>query len=395
MGDDDNEINYFSKNYLCLRAEAASWFHCFKILHSNDLENTDFCNTQIEEDGVAGFRYRWIVFISLLLQKAFLHLKKPVAAIGATVELFLNYPAFNGGCRHFFFNIFTGRLVKPDKTSEKFTSMVGNIDKRWDLKRHYYGNKALSIIAIMASKLSFSRSEINICSHVPRQKPNRDSIPRHRAIRHRCMAHRHRRLLVRVPRIRQNPQRLHEGPRPPETAGWPKQAPPPPKSFAYYALREKLKTLIHENNDARFILTGHSLGGALAILATGVMAMHDEEFLLRRYVYSNDVVPRLPYDDKAFMFKHFGPCFYFNSCYKGQVLEEEPDEDYFSLLYVLPKVLSAFYELIRGLILPWTNGEEYREGWFMKLFRVTALIAPGLTNHFPPDYDNAIRLQKN
>ncbi|KAG6422841.1 hypothetical protein SASPL_113222 [Salvia splendens] len=213
MGDDDNEINYFSKSYLFLRAEAATWFDCFRILHSNDLENTDICNTPIEEDGVAGIRYRWIVFISLLFQKAFLYLKKPVAAIGAAVELFPNYPAFNGGCRRFFFNIITGRLVKPDKRSEKFTSMVGNIDKRWDLKRHYYGNKALPIIAIMASKLSY------------------------------------------------------------------------------------------ENE----------------LFAQNIVTHH------------------------------------------WQVLEEELDEDYFSLLYVLPKVLSAFYELIRGFILPWTRGEEYKQ----------------------------------
>ncbi|KAK4383441.1 putative feruloyl esterase A [Sesamum angolense] len=143
-----------------------------------------------------------------------------------------------------------------------------------------------------------------------------------------------------------------------KSTGWPKEIPlgPGRKSFAYYTIRERLRTLIQENGDAKFILTGHSLGGALAILCASVLAIHQEELLLQRlegvytfgqprvgneqfgeymkgkmtsydvkyvrFVYSNDVVPRLPYDDKTFMFKHFGPCLYFNSCYKGQVSSE-------------------------------------------------------------------------
>ncbi|KAL0392059.1 UNVERIFIED_CONTAM: putative feruloyl esterase A [Sesamum radiatum] len=127
-----------------------------------------------------------------------------------------------------------------------------------------------------------------------------------------------------------------------KSTGWPKEIPlgPGRKSFAYYTIRERLRTLIQENGDAKFILTGHSLGGALAILCASVLAIHQEELLLQRlegvytfgqprvgneqfgeymkgkmtsydvkyvrFVYSNDVVPRLPYDDKTFMFKHFG-----------------------------------------------------------------------------------------
>lgn len=107
------------------------------------------------------------------------------------------------------------------------------------------------------------------------------------------------------------------------------------------------------NGDSKFILTGHSLGGALAILFVAVLILHEEEWLLdklegfytygqprvgdqkfgefmkdklrkydvryMRYVYGNDLVPRIPYDDKSLFFKHFGPCLYFNSLYHGQV----------------------------------------------------------------------------
>ena len=39
-----------------------------------------------------------------------------------------------------------------------------------------------------------------------------------------------------------------------------------------------------------------------------------------RVVYWDDMVPRMPYDNKMFLFKHFGVCLYYNSCYKEKVL---------------------------------------------------------------------------
>jgi hypothetical protein len=39
-----------------------------------------------------------------------------------------------------------------------------------------------------------------------------------------------------------------------------------------------------------------------------------------RVVYCNNLFPRMPYDGKLFMFKHFGVCLYYNSCYKEKVL---------------------------------------------------------------------------
>ena len=137
--------------------------------------------------------------------------------------------------------------------------------------------------------------------------------------------------------------------------GWPKEIEQQEQhQFAYYSVRDKLKDILHENEKAKFILTGHSLGGALAILFAAVLALHEEEWLLdklegvytfgqprvgdeqfgefmkdrlrkydvryMRYVYCNDMVPRIPYDDKTLLFKHFGPCLYYNSYYKGQVI---------------------------------------------------------------------------
>lgn len=123
-------------------------------------------------------------------------------------------------------------------------------------------------------------------------------------------------------------------------------------TFAYYKIRQVLKERLKENKNARFIVTGHSLGGALAVVFSAILAFHNELELLERlegvytfgqprvgnedfclfmkdllgvkryfrFVYANDIVPRIPFDDNDFHFKHFGYCYYFNSFYKGQVL---------------------------------------------------------------------------
>lgn len=145
-----------------------------------------------------------------------------------------------------------------------------------------------------------------------------------------------------------------------KNTGWPKEiidqsstSGEPHHLYAYYTIREKLRVMLEAKEDAKFILTGHSLGGALAILFAAVLTLHEEEWLLNklegvytfgqprvgdsrfgefikdklrkydvrymRYVYCNDVVPRVPYDDKTLFFKHFGACLYFNSLYHGQV----------------------------------------------------------------------------
>ncbi|CAK7337682.1 unnamed protein product [Dovyalis caffra] len=185
--------------------------------------------------------------------------------------------------------------------------------------------------------------------------------------------------------------------------GWPREfTQADDRPIAYYTIREKLRELLKQNKKTKFILTGHSMGGAIAILFPAVLAMHEERWLLKRlegvytfgqprvgdeefksfmdsqlekygfkylrFVYCNDVIPRLPTDDSTFLFKHFGTCVYFNSCYNGKIVSEEPHKNYISVCAAIPRFLNAVWELM-----VWTP-------------------LPGLAAHNPQDYVNVTRL---
>lgn len=75
-----------------------------------------------------------------------------------------------------------------------------------------------------------------------------------------------------------------------------------------------------------------------------------------------------------------------------QIVEEEPDKNYISLLATIPRILNAFWELLRSFILPYKKGPDYCESWWLKLVRFVGLALPGLAAHNPQDYVNLSRL---
>ncbi|XP_057252141.1 triacylglycerol lipase OBL1 isoform X2 [Beta vulgaris subsp. vulgaris] len=195
---------------------------------------------------------------------------------------------------------------------------------------------------------------------------------------------------------------------------------------AYIEVKTKLKDLLEEHKNAKFVVTGHSLGGALAILFPTVLILHEESEMIKRLlgvytfgqprigdaklgrfieeqlnkpelryfrvVYCNDVVPRLPYDDKTFLYKHFGICLYYNSFYTQQKVEEEPNKNFYGIRYLIPAHVNAAWELIRALMMGYLYGVDYQEDWYSIFVRVVGLVLPGISAHSPRDYVNSVRL---
>ncbi|XVF61168.1 hypothetical protein PTKIN_Ptkin08bG0108000 [Pterospermum kingtungense] len=208
--------------------------------------------------------------------------------------------------------------------------------------------------------------------------------------------------------------------------GWPLKL--PTKNLAYYSIREELRKRLEADKKTKFVVTGHSLGGALAILFLAILALHEEKALLERFegvytfgqprvgyhkfkifmedqfekydikylrfVYYNDLIPRLPFDDPiTSLYAYFGTCFYFNSCYKGKILDEEPHKKYISMFGSIQRSSNALSELLRCLYLPLVKGGDYREGLpLILMVRFPALLFPDMLDHNTWDYVNATRL---
>ncbi|RZC92363.1 hypothetical protein C5167_003969 [Papaver somniferum] len=203
--------------------------------------------------------------------------------------------------------------------------------------------------------------------------------------------------------------------------GWPKTY-TGDKVLAYYTIRDQLNKLLEQNKGARIIITGHSLGAALATLFPSVLVLHQEDAIwksifgvytfgqprvgdkdfgiimkenlnepLKRYhrvVYRFDVVPRVPFDDRISQFAHFGGCLYFSSWYKGEVLEKEPNQNYFNPLYIIPKYFNAWLDLSIGIFAGIKPGKDFKESLISILFRMVGLLIPGLASHSPRDTVN-------
>ncbi|XVF64076.1 hypothetical protein PTKIN_Ptkin09bG0137900 [Pterospermum kingtungense] len=409
-----DETCFCDDYYFLLNPEEASYFDIVSLLFYSELEKRRFIHNAGHQDG--NFRRRWLIFISVLVQKLLLLGRKPLALMGIVVETWLNLLSCNGGLSMLLLNFITGKLVWPDRSSPMFRSILGNIDTRFELDNNIKpgDNKYKASLSMMAAKISYENEafiKTRIIEHWKMKFLKLYNFWNDFQERYSTQA-------FMFEDTRANPNLIvvaFRGTSPFSADDW-------RTDVDISWLRKVLK----QNPEARFILTGHSLGGALAILFPAVLMLHEEEWLLQRldgvytfgqpkvgdekfgefmkerlrkfgvkyfrYVYGDDLVPRVPSDDKTLFFKHIAPCLYFNSFYKGKVLSEEPNKNYFSLPWVLPKITNAIWELIRGFIIPYWKGPEYKEGWFLRLWRIIGLVAPGVSAHLLQDYVNSTRL---
>ncbi|KAK7285702.1 hypothetical protein RJT34_20480 [Clitoria ternatea] len=409
--------------------------------------------------------HRWIILISMILRKIIAFFAKPLYFLGSLLDFLLNLLSHNGTIFGLLHNFLHGKVVIPEKGSKSFISTIGELDNRVHLCgltfKPELGNRPLMDLCVMASKCTLWTSTTAGMKRMSTQvfilcdKPKGASL-----------------ILVsfrgtepfdaddwstdldyswfEIPGV----GKLHMGFV--EALGLGNRVDPATfyshlqtrtagtdssdgdqsltsaegirKMTAYYTVRSKLESLLEEHKNAKFIVTGHSLGGALAILFPTMLVVHEEMGIMERLlgvytfgqprigdrqlgrfmeahlhrpvpkyfrvVYCNDLVPRLPYDDKTFLYKHFGVCLYYNSFYTEKEVEEEPNRNSFGPRFILSKHVNAIWELIKGLLIGYVEGPEYKEGWFRILFRVIGVVLPGISAHCPTDYVNSIRLGK-
>ncbi|KAK7309214.1 hypothetical protein RJT34_05755 [Clitoria ternatea] len=451
----------FADSYMLLKPEDARFLDLVHVLHSGNLANRKFVESHAEGDFDESFRHRWLIFVSILLQKFLMLLAKPLAFFGSSVEFFINLLPLNGGFFMTLINFLSGNLVIPDPTTPNFLSCIGNLDARATLDAIARDDSKYYVsLAMMASKASYENAaylKALITSHWKMEFVGFydcwNDYQGKATTQVLILLDKYEERDTYVVAFRGTEPfdadawctdldiswygipgvgKMHGGFMKAlglqKNVGWPKEIQrdeslPP---LAYYVIRDLLRKGLSENPKAKFILTGHSLGGALAILYPTIMFLHDEKLLVERlegvftfgqprvgdeayaqfmrqnlkensitfcrFVYCNDIVPRLPYDDKDLMFKHFGICLFFNRNYELRVLEEEPNKNYFSPWWVIPMMFNAFLEVIRSFTIAYKNGPHYREGWFLFCFRLVGLLIPGIPAHGPQDYINSTLL---
>lgn len=446
----------FCSNYMLLNPEDAAFADVVKILFSDDIAKRRFVDCPAGTHEPLG--RRWIIFISILAQKFLQATAKPLAGFGAKVEYWLNLLNGNGGFFRLIMNSFKGKVVEPDTTSESFVSFLGNIDKRVEFDQTAIGSGDkgyYALLSVMASKASYENKKY--IESVVQDHWKMDFIGfydfwndyQEKATTQAFIMDDKKDTIVVAFRGTEpfdadawssdvdlswyeisGLGKIHGGFMKAlgllKSQGWPPQHDPNRPETAYYAIRKQLTQLLQSNEKAKFIVTGHSLGGALAVLFPAVLGLHGDTFLLDRlegvytfgqprvgdaklgeymkqlmekhsfecirFVYSYDLVPRLPYDDSTLLFKHFGTCIYFNSLYRGQVVDEEPDKNYFSILWMIPKLVNACFELIRSFLIRYVKGPDYQEGGVLRMFRVMGLMVAGLPAHCTYEYVTSMRL---
>ncbi|XP_022132553.1 uncharacterized protein LOC111005383 [Momordica charantia] len=451
----------FSTSYMLLKPEEVKFFDLGRLLFSSNLKKRKFVDSSHARE--YNFWRRFFIFLSIIILKLLRLVATPLAYLGFCLEFCLNFLSANQGFSGILLNILRLKLIIPESSSAEYLSLIGHLDSRVTLDKsikrgdvNYFG-----ALCMMASKVAYENQAhvIQTVNHVWKMEflgffnfwneyqekcSTQAFMMRDRTVDHDT-------IIISFRGTEpfnaddwssdfdiswyelQGIGKIHGGFMKAlglqKSLGWPKQLPArhgPARPLAYYTLRERLTELLQQSERSRFVVTGHSLGGALAILFPAILAFHGDKLLLQRlegvytfgqprvgdakfgefmvrslwqykiryyrFVYGFDMVPRLPLDDKALMFKHFGPCIYFDWNYVAQVLEEEPFKNYFSVVGAILMRIQACLEIGRSFTIAWRRGKEYEERVFLRMVRLFGVLLPGIPAHCPQDYVNSTRL---
>ncbi|KAF3327464.1 Lipase [Carex littledalei] len=475
-------------DYLIVRADTASWADLARFLAYGGSEEKVLETSRmglLEERGTdvsaLSRDHRWFIVVSIVVRRIITFLRKPMELCGLVLEFFLNLLDVNGGdLIGLLRNLVTWKVVLPERGSDSYLSIIGHIDTRLDLYKFHHQSaleeirelegKALLDLCVMASKLAYENANVVQNAVENRWKMHFvefyncwNEYQKERSTQVFIMCDKRQDADIILISFRgtepfdaddwctdidyswcQIPQmgKIHMGFLEALGLGTRDQISTiqlslqDPNSIsenrdkrnAYYTVRNKLRSLLKMHPRAKFIVTGHSLGGALAILFPAILLFHKETELMERLlavytfgqprvgdaqlkrfmeahvchpvnkyfrvVYCNDVIPRIPYDDRMFLYKHFGVCRYYDCLFVEKNMNEEPDRNFFGIKYIIPKYLIAVWEIIRGLCMGYIFGAEYKETWVSTFFTVLGLVMPGISAHCPTNYVNCVRLGK-
>ena len=87
---------HFCQDKFLLDPKEASLKELVLLLFFSDVQNRKFVHCP-EENRLRDINQRWLIFISVLVQKILLSCREPLAQIGNTVEYWLNLISNNGG----------------------------------------------------------------------------------------------------------------------------------------------------------------------------------------------------------------------------------------------------------------------------------------------------------
>ncbi|XP_047316511.1 triacylglycerol lipase OBL1-like [Impatiens glandulifera] len=404
---------------------------------------------------------RSAILTSFLAQKAVVVLSRPMKWLGSHADSLLNLTSANHGFSTLLINYAIGKLKKPKK--EEQVSVIGHLDSRFELDRNIKLDepKYFPALCAMASKIAYESPDFiqNVVENSWKMKMVGVGAQAFwndyhgKNTTHAFMMEDRDRVIVAFRGTQvfdpdtwemdvdiswfkfKGAGITHMGfmralglvETEDGIKGWPTTLQDETNPRAYYAIRDSLKILL-VNNNKKFIVTGHSLGGALAVLFTAVLGFHAENELLDRlesvytfgqprvgnekfgmfmekitmrddqtskyirFVYGSDIVPRLP--PWGYSYKHFGTCVYFNSFYEAHIIKGEIEEDYFSIRSRFIGRGIAGWEMVRSILrFNVMNGRDNnKESILMTLIRASF---PEAAAHAPSDYVNATRLASN
>lgn len=101
----------FSSSYMILKPEEVKLLDLIHILFSADIEKRQFVDSADAKE--ESFGRRWLIFISIVVQKLLQFFSKPLSFVGSLIEMWLNLLSSNGGICRLLLNILGGYSSCP------------------------------------------------------------------------------------------------------------------------------------------------------------------------------------------------------------------------------------------------------------------------------------------